>query len=48
MKKKEFCEDAGYNYYSIWESDWHNGIRALIKIQRMYKNEKYQILLENE
>jgi hypothetical protein len=48
MKKKEFCEDAGYNYYSIWESDWHSGIRALIKIQRMYKNEKYQILLENE
>lgn len=37
LKKKNFCEDAGYNYYSIWESDWHSGIRALIKLQRMYR-----------
>ena len=37
LKKKKICKDAGYNYYSIWESDWHSGIRAIIKIQRMYR-----------
>ena len=37
LKKKKYCEDAGYNYYSIWESDWHRGIRALIKLQHMFR-----------
>ena len=35
--KRKFCEEAGYNYYSIWESDWTRGKTALIKLQRMYR-----------
>ena len=35
--KQKICEESGYNYYSIWESDWHSGKRALIKLQRMYR-----------
>jgi ribosomal protein L36 len=38
IKKQIFCEDAGYNYYSIWESKWIHGKNALIIIQQKYKN----------
>jgi len=38
LKKRKFCEEAGYKYYFIWESDWIRGKKALIKIQRMYRN----------
>ena len=37
IKKKKFCEDAGYNYYSIWESDWINVRNSIIKLQRIYR-----------
>ena len=39
--KRKICEEAGYNYYYIWESEWIRGKTALIKLQRMYrKNHK--------
>jgi hypothetical protein len=38
LVKRKFCEEAGYKYYFIWESDWLRGKKALTKIQRMYRN----------
>lgn len=38
LEKQKRCEDAGYKYSSIWESEWKRGKKALIKIQRIYRN----------
>ena len=35
--KQNRCKELGYNYYSIWESDWIRGKASLIKLQRMYR-----------
>jgi hypothetical protein len=37
IKKQQFCEKNGYKFKFIWESDWLNGIKSLIKIQKKYK-----------
>ena len=37
LKKKKYCEDAGYNYVFIWESEWNRGLKALTQIQRMFR-----------
>jgi hypothetical protein len=34
LKKKRFCIDSGYNYVSIWESEWLRGKNAVRKLQR--------------
>ena len=34
VKKRKFCEDAGFNYIEIWESEWFqakNGVRIIQK-----------------
>jgi hypothetical protein len=36
LKKKKIIE-LGYNYVEIWESNWIKAIKALIKIQRLWK-----------
>tara|TARA_Y100000389_G_C17407148_1_gene488718 strand:- start:50 stop:1393 length:1344 start_codon:yes stop_codon:yes gene_type:complete len=37
LKKQKFCEDSGYKYYSIWESDWLRGKWAVMKLQRKFR-----------
>jgi len=32
--KKTFCEDSGYNYVYIWESEWMRGIKVLRTLQK--------------
>jgi len=38
LKRQRFCEDSGFGYHSIWESEWHRGIRAIVQVQRKFKN----------
>ena len=38
LKRRKFCEDSGFGYHSIWESEWHHGIRAIVQLQRKFKN----------
>ncbi len=38
LKRRKFCEDSGFGYHSIWESEWHRGIRAIVQLQRKFKN----------
>jgi len=38
LKRRKFCEDSGFGYHSIWESEWHRGIKAIRKLQRKFKN----------
>ena len=40
IKKKEICEKIGYNYISIWESDWFTAKNVIIKRQKLFKNNK--------
>jgi hypothetical protein len=40
QKKKYKIQELGYNYIEIWEYDWRRSIKAVIKIQRLWrKNE---------
>jgi hypothetical protein len=43
--RRTYCENKGYNVYSIWESEWKRGIRATIKLQRKFR--KYVLLFSN-
>jgi len=38
IKKKVYCENIGFNYIFIWESDWIRGKNAVKKIQMIFKN----------
>ena len=40
VKKQKFCQESGYKYISIWESDWMRGKKSIIKLQQKFK-EKY-------
>tara|TARA_Y100000389_G_C17407920_1_gene489127 strand:+ start:423 stop:1097 length:675 start_codon:yes stop_codon:yes gene_type:complete len=37
LKKQRFCEESGYNYVIIWESDWLRGKKSIIKLQRKFR-----------
>ena len=37
LKRRKFCEDSGFGYHSIWESEWRRGIKAIRKLQRKFK-----------
>jgi len=37
LEKQRFCEESGYKYISIWESDWLRGINSIITLQRKFK-----------
>lgn len=37
LKRRKFCADSGFKYYSIWESDWKRGILAIQTLQKQYK-----------
>ena len=41
IKKKKIIE-LGYNYVEIWENDWCRAIKAVIKIQRLWRNYFYK------
>ena len=30
--------ELGYNYIEMWEYDWNKSIKAIIKIQKIWKN----------
>ena len=34
LEKQRFCEESGYKYISIWESDWLRGINSIITLQK--------------
>ena len=36
LKKIEFCKSQGYKLVICWELDWRRGIKALIKLQRLF------------
>ena len=40
LEKQRFCEETGYNYVSIWESEWIRAKLAVIKLQQKWKNKK--------
>ena len=40
LKKQRLCKETGYNYVSIWESEWIRAKLAVIKIQQKWKNKK--------
>ena len=40
IKKKQKCIELGYNYIEIWEHDWNIFIKNIIKLQRLYRNNK--------
>jgi hypothetical protein len=37
QKKKQKIIELGYNYVEMWEYDWRRVIKAVIKIQRIWK-----------
>ena len=37
IEKQRFCEESGYEYLSIWESEWIRGKSSVIKLQRKIK-----------
>ena len=37
-KKKRDILELGYNYVEMWEYDWIRAIKAVIKIQRSWRN----------
>jgi len=39
LKRQKFCEDSGFKYHSIWESEWHRGIQAIVQLQKKFKNQ---------
>jgi hypothetical protein len=38
QKKKQEIIALGYNYVEMWEYDWRRAIKAVIKIQRLWRN----------
>lgn len=40
--KEEHCIEMGYKYFCVWERDWNNGIKAIIKIQRHFLGLTYR------
>jgi hypothetical protein len=40
LKKQRFCEESGYNFVFIWESEWIRAKLAVIKLQQKWKNKK--------
>jgi len=38
QKKKRDILELGYNYVEMWEYDWIRAIKAVIKIQRLWRN----------
>ena len=38
QKKKQKIIELGYNYVEMWEYDWRRAIKAIIKIQRIWKS----------
>jgi hypothetical protein len=38
LSKEKYCKSQGYNYKSIWESDWNKGVMAIKKLQKLFKN----------
>ena len=40
LKKQRFCEESGYNYVSIWESEWFRFKNSIIHLQRIFKEKK--------
>jgi len=37
LKRQKFCENNGYKYRFIWESQWKTGKNAVIKLQRKFR-----------
>ena len=42
LKKKNFLIALGYNYESIWESDWRRVIKVITRFKRLIKNKMKQ------
>ena len=40
LKKQRFCEESGYNYVSIWESEWFSFKNSIIHLQRIFKEKQ--------
>ena len=40
LKKQSFCEESGYNYISIWESEWFRFKDSIIHLQRIFKKKQ--------
>jgi hypothetical protein len=40
--KKEKILELGYNYIEIWEQDWIKAIKAVTKIQKIWKKKNYK------
>ena len=40
LQKQRFCEDSGYNYISIWESEWFRFKNSIILLQRLFKDKR--------
>ena len=40
LQKQRFCEEGGYNYISIWESEWFRFKNSIILLQRLFKDKK--------
>ena len=40
VEKQKFCQESGYKYISIWESDWIRGKNSIKKLQQKFI-EKY-------
>jgi hypothetical protein len=40
--KKEKILELGYNYIEIWEQDWVKAIKAVTKIQKIWKKKNYK------
>ena len=40
LEKQRFCEENGYNYISIWESEWFRFKNSIIHLQRIFKEKK--------
>ena len=40
LKKQRLCKETGYNYVSIWESEWIRAKLAVINLQQKWKNKK--------
>ena len=47
LKKQRFCEESGYTYISIWESEWCRFKNSIIQLQRIFKEKKRGVYLNN-
>jgi hypothetical protein len=37
LQKQKVCQDNGYKYYSIWESNWLRGIKSIRILQQKFR-----------